>query len=118
MKRFTKDWLIDALVRAIRTFAQVFLGFMTVGMAFHEVDWIRALSVSGVSAVYSILTSIVTGLPESSTDGELMIDDTGETTKWLFKVDTDPDDIEDKRSIRFKVKTDVALKPEETDISE
>jgi hypothetical protein len=47
-----------------------------------------------------------------------MIDNTGDTSKWLFKVDTDPDEIEDKRSIRFKVKTDVALKPEETDISE
>lgn len=118
MTRFTKDWFLDALARAVRTFAQVFLGFMTVGMAFHEVEWLRALSVAGVSAVYSILTSIVTGLPESSTDGELMIDNTGETSKWLFKVDTDPDDIEDKRSIRFKVKADAALKPEETDISE
>lgn len=58
-----KEWLRAALIRAIKTFAQTMIGTIAVGAAFHEIDWIRALSVSGVAAVLSILTSLA-GLPE------------------------------------------------------
>jgi hypothetical protein len=60
-----KKWIVAALIRALRTFAQTFVGFVTVGAAFDEVQWLRALSVSGVAAVLSILTSLATGLPEA-----------------------------------------------------
>lgn len=62
-----KDWkkfIIAALIRALRTFAQTFVGFVAVGAAISEVQWLRALSVSAVAAILSILTSIATGLPE------------------------------------------------------
>ena len=59
-----KEFLIAAAIRAARTFAQAAIGMITVGSAFHDVNWIQVLSVSGVSAVLSILTSIATGLPE------------------------------------------------------
>lgn len=58
-----KEWIIAALIRAVRTFAQTFVSMIAVGAAFSEVDWLRALSVSGVAFVLSILTSL-TGLPE------------------------------------------------------
>jgi hypothetical protein len=58
-----KEWIIAALIRALRTFAQTFVSMIAVGAAFSEVDWLRALSVSGVAFVLSILTSL-TGLPE------------------------------------------------------
>ena len=58
-----KEWAIAALIRAVRTFAQTFVSMIAVGAAFSEVDWLRALSVSGVALVLSILTSL-TGLPE------------------------------------------------------
>ena len=64
MKWNWKEFLVAALIRAIRTFAQTFVGFIAVGAAFSEVDWLRALSVSGVAFVLSILTSLATGLPE------------------------------------------------------
>jgi len=64
MKRDWKKWIAAALIRALRTFAQTFLGFIAVGAAFSEVQWLRALSVSGVAFVLSILTSLATGLPE------------------------------------------------------
>jgi hypothetical protein len=51
------------MVRAVKTFAQTFASMIAVGAAFSEVDWIRALSVSGVAFVLSILTSLG-GLPE------------------------------------------------------
>ena len=58
-----KEWAIAALIRALRTFAQTFAGCIAVGAAMDEVDWLRALSVSGVAFVLSILTAL-TGLPE------------------------------------------------------
>ena len=65
MKRNWKKWIIAALIRAIRTFAQTFVGFIAVGAALEEVQWLRALSVSGAAFVLSILTSLATGLPEA-----------------------------------------------------
>ena len=64
MKWDWKKFLIAALIRALRTFAQTFVGFIAVGAALDEIQWLRALSVSGAAAVLSILTSIATGLPE------------------------------------------------------
>ncbi len=61
-----KEWVKAALVRAIKTFAQAFIGSIAVGAAWEEVGWLRALSVSGVACVLSILTSLA-GLPEVKT---------------------------------------------------
>ena len=58
-----KEWTLAALIRAVKTFAQAFTAMITVGAAFPEIDWLRALSVSGVAFVLSILTSLG-GLPE------------------------------------------------------
>ena len=65
MKVDWKKFLIAALIRAVRTFAQTFVGFIAVGAALEEVQWLRALSVSGAAFVLSILTSLATGLPEA-----------------------------------------------------
>ena len=64
MKWNWKEWAIAAAIRALRTFAQTFVGFIAVGAALEEIQWLRALSVSGAAAVLSILTSLATGLPE------------------------------------------------------
>ena len=58
-----KVWIKAALVRAVKTFAQTMVGCITVGAAVEEVQWLRALSVSGVAFVLSMLTSLA-GLPE------------------------------------------------------
>lgn len=63
MKRNWKKWALAALIRAVRTFAQTFVSMIAVGAAFSEVEWLHALSVSGVAFVLSILTSLA-GLPE------------------------------------------------------
>jgi hypothetical protein len=52
-----KEWLKAAGIRAVKTFAQTMIGTIAVGAAFNEVDWLRALSVSGVACVLSLLTS-------------------------------------------------------------
>ena len=63
MKWDWKEWTIAALIRAIRTFAQAFASCIAVGAALEEVQWLHALSVSGVAFVLSILTALA-GLPE------------------------------------------------------
>lgn len=56
-------WFRAAGIRALKTFAQTAVSMVTVGQAFLEVNWINVLSVAGVSAVISLLTSLG-GLPE------------------------------------------------------
>lgn len=60
-----KKWLRAAGIRALKTFAQTAVSMLTVGQAFLEVNWINVLSVSGVAAVVSLLTSLG-GLPEEN----------------------------------------------------
>ena len=69
MKWNWKEWLKAALIRAVRTFAQTFAGCIAVGAAVEEVQWLRALSVSGVAFVLSIMTSLG-GLPEVQKEPE------------------------------------------------
>ena len=63
MKWDWKDWAKKAGIRAMKTFAQTFASMIAVGAAVSEVDWLRALSVSGVAFVLSLLTSLA-GLPD------------------------------------------------------
>lgn len=64
MKSITsKEWWAAAATRAIKTFAQTALSMLTIGQAFLEINWLNVLSVAGVSALISLLTS-VEGLPE------------------------------------------------------
>ena len=67
-KELAKKWCIAAGVRAIRTFAQTFVAFLTVGASMTDIDWKLAASVSVVAMIASILTSIATGIPEVSLD--------------------------------------------------
>lgn len=92
----TKEFIEATLIRAARTFAQVSLGMITVGAAFSDIDWIKVVSIAGVSSVYSILTSIVGGLPETKFDkkGNLVIDDTSEDKKVVrFELDEEIDNL-------------------------
>ena len=60
-----KDLIIKSLIRAFRTFLQTFAGSITVGALWTEVQWLPALSVSGVAFVYSLAMCIVGGIPET-----------------------------------------------------
>lgn len=62
----TKDFWLSALKRAAWTAAQTALGMITLGVGIQDVDWFNIASVSALAAVYSILKSIVVGMPEVS----------------------------------------------------
>lgn len=64
MKKFkSKEFWEEIAERAIKTFAEAMLSVVTingVSVGFAEVDWLSALSVSGVAVVISILTNLAT----------------------------------------------------------
>lgn len=60
----TKEFWKAAFIRAARTFLQVVLAVWTAGQLITEVDWKFLLMSAFSSAVYSLLTSILSGLPE------------------------------------------------------
>ena len=67
-------------IRAFRTFLQVILAVWTAGQLITEVDWKFLLLSAFSSAVYSLLTSVLAGLPE------VALADT------LYDLDNDPDE--------------------------
>lgn len=71
-------------VRALRTFIQVILAVWTAGQLITEVDWKFLLLSAFSSAVYSLLTSILSGLPEVN------------LTQTLYDLDNDPEDDEEE----------------------
>lgn len=79
-----KDFWKAAGIRALRTFIQVILAVWTAGQLITEVDWKFVLLSAFSSAVYSMLTSILAGLPEVA------------LTDTLYALDNDPDDDEDE----------------------
>lgn len=75
-----RDFWKAAGIRALRTFIQVILAVWTAGQLITEVDWKFLLLSAFSSAVYSILTSILAGLPEVS------------LTDTLYALDNEPYD--------------------------
>ena len=73
-----------ALIRALRTFIQVILAVWTAGQLITEVDWKFLLLSAFSSAVYSMLTSILAGLPEVGLQ------------QTLYDLDNDPEEDDDE----------------------
>lgn len=75
-----KEFWKAALIRAARTFIQVILAVWTAGQLITEVDWKLVILSAFSSAVYSLLTSLLAGLPE------VQLEET------LYALDNDPDE--------------------------
>lgn len=58
MQKYTKKWLSDALIRAVKTVAQCALATIGSAMLLSEVDWQTVLSASLLAGILSLLTSI------------------------------------------------------------
>lgn len=75
-----KEFWKAAFIRAARTFLQVVLAVWTAGQLITEVDWKFLLLSAFSSAVYSLLTSLLAGLPETA------------LAETLYALDNDPYD--------------------------
>ncbi len=60
----TKAFLKAAGIRALRTLAQAAIAAIGSAAVLQDVNWAVVASTAGLAAILSILTSIVTGLPE------------------------------------------------------
>ena len=61
----TKKWLKAALIRGIRTMAQSALATIGTAVVLGDVNWLLVGSAAALAGILSILTSVVTGLPEA-----------------------------------------------------
>lgn len=59
-----KDFVKKAGIRAIRTVCQTAIATIGTSTVMSDVNWVFVLSASVLAGILSILTSIVTGLPE------------------------------------------------------
>lgn len=59
-----KDFLKKAGIRALRTVCQTAIATIGTSAVMSEVNWSVVLSASLLAGILSILTSVVTGLPE------------------------------------------------------
>lgn len=53
-----KRWILDVMVRTVKTGAETAAGMITVGALVSEINWIRVLSVTAVAMLYTILINI------------------------------------------------------------
>lgn len=62
---WTKTFALAVLERAVKTFAQAAAALLTAsGIGLLDADWLQILSVAGMAAVVSVLTSVGTGVAE------------------------------------------------------
>ena len=64
MKANAKKWLKAAGIRALRTVAQSAIATIGTAAMLGDVNWIMVGSAAALSGILSVLTSVVTGLPE------------------------------------------------------
>ena len=60
-----KEFIRAALIRAVRTVAQTAIATIGTTAVIEDVNWLLVLSASALAGLLSLLTSIVTGLPEA-----------------------------------------------------
>lgn len=61
----TRKWLKAAVIRAIRTVAQSALATIGTAAVLGDVNWLMVGSAAALAGILSVLTSVVTGLPEA-----------------------------------------------------
>ena len=62
--QINKDFVKKAGIRAIRTVCQTAIATIGTATVMSDVNWVFVVSASLLAGILSILTSIVTGLPE------------------------------------------------------
>ncbi|RKW71795.1 holin [Galactobacter caseinivorans] len=92
---FTIAFLTGAAERAAKSFAQALLAVVSVtGLTFGDIDWRVSLSAAGLTALASVLTSIVNPTFTAGTDQGIGIEQIGDTGTEIEAEVTEPDPVE------------------------
>jgi len=102
MSKITIKWAGAALIRALKTMAQVMLSMITIGVAIDTVNWRYIIAVALTASICSILTSLA-GLPEVGSDGILKIDTTGSVDSYLLSLNTPLESLASKTLVKLTV---------------
>ena len=62
----SKKWIQACVIRAVKTLFQTLIGYLGSAALLSDISWQMAISASLMSALLSVCTSIVAGLPEVS----------------------------------------------------
>lgn len=54
----TREFAVDAIERAVKTFAQALLAVLAIGTPLWEIPWTEALGIAATATVISVLTSL------------------------------------------------------------
>lgn len=65
MEKYDKKFWQSALIRALRTILQTALAALTTAAVTDYINWGTVISSSLIAGLYSLLTSLGTGLPEA-----------------------------------------------------
>lgn len=65
-----RNFIRAAAIRAVRTIAQTAVAMIGTTALLEEVNWMAVLSASVLAGILSVLTSIITDLPEAPKGGE------------------------------------------------
>jgi hypothetical protein len=64
-----RNFIRAAAIRAVRTIAQTAIAVIGTSAVLEEVKWLAVLSASVLAGILSVLTSVVTDLPEAPKGG-------------------------------------------------
>ena len=54
----TREFAVDTIERAVKTFAQALLAVLAIGTPLWEIPWTEALGIAATATVISLLTSL------------------------------------------------------------
>lgn len=111
--KLDKELFKAAFIRAAHTFLQSVVGMLTVGKAITDFDWKGIILVSLTTALISFIKSLLIGMPETTTEGTLMIDTTDpDKDYYLMNFDDELSKLKDKKTVTFKVDPNANLNDE------
>lgn len=112
--KLDKDLFKAAFIRAAHTFLQSVVGMLTVGKAITDFDWKGIILVSLTTALISFIKSLLIGMPETTTEGTLMIDTTDpKVDNYMMVFDDELEKLKEKKTVTFKVDPNADLNDED-----
>lgn len=104
---FKKGWFKSALIRALKTIFQIFVSLLIIGSTLHVSDPTYTIPLYIVlpllSGVLSVITSVVTKLPEINPQGSIYISETEEKTVLSLNLGVDLEDLAKRNYICISV---------------
>ena len=109
--RLTVDFLKAAVIRCIKTMAQVMLSMITIGIAITGMNWAEIFAIAATSGVYSLLTSIAFGIPEGEFQGSLSFSKTeakeDNVVTPVLKIDIPGNELLNRNNVNIKVEKEI-----------